>query len=75
MNKHTNKKTRCTKNYAMTAKEVAAIAGCSESYVKQVRANMVALQSPKAQLILSIDSVGMEGKSVLVQEIERIVKL
>jgi len=75
MVKYKNKKTRCTKKYQLTASEVADMAGCSESYVKKLRANLVDTKSQLARRVLGIDTIAEDGKNLLIQEIERIVKL
>jgi predicted transcriptional regulator len=75
MIKDKNKKSRCTKKYQLTAAEVADMAGCSESYVKKLRADLVDTKSPLARRVLAIDTIAEDGKSLLIQEIERIVKL
>lgn len=75
MNKHTNKKSRCTKKYLLTADEVRRMLGCSESYVKQVRLGKVNTDTPLAQLIIEVDNTATQTKSLFIQEIERIVKL
>lgn len=76
MGKYKNNKTRCTKNkYQLTSHEVAEIAGCSVSYVKKLRAGLVNDKSKLAQKVLSVDVIAQDGKSLLIQEIERIVKL
>lgn len=59
----------------MTAKQVANIAGCSESYVKQIRAEMVALTSLKAILVMEIDKTAEEANNLMISELTRIVKL
>lgn len=55
MSKDNNKKTRRPKKYRYTSKEVAAVLDCSDSYVKQVRAGIVELNSTLAQRILAVD--------------------
>lgn len=74
MAKYKNNKTRSTKKYAMTAKQVAEIARCSESYVKQLRTGSLPAITPKAMLVMEIDKVAEEGNNVMIQEIGRIVK-
>lgn len=75
MNKYITKKTRCPKNYTLSEIEVSILAGCSVSYVKKLRANTVNTKSRKAQQILAIDQIANDGKSLLIKEIERIVKI
>ena len=76
MNKDKNNKTRCTKNkYQLTAKEGAGIVGCSVSYVKKLRSGVVNMESKLAKKVLSVDTIAESGKSLLIEEIERIVKL
>lgn len=75
MIKDKRNKSRCTKKYQLTASQVADMAGCSESYVKKLRANLVDTKSQLAKRVLGIDSIAEDGKSLLIQEIERIVKL
>lgn len=75
MHKDKNKKTRCTKNYRLTASEVADLAGCSVSYVKKLRAGLVDQKSPLAQRVLAVDMMAEDGSNLLIKEIERIVKL
>ena len=74
MVKDTNKKSRCPKkNYVFTENEVAELAGCSVSYVKQIRVGQCSVSSPLAQKVLAIDKIADESKSALKEEIERIV--
>lgn len=76
MSKYKNNKTRCAKNkYLLTAREVADMVNCSESYVKQIRSGTVSLTTDKAVLVLEVDRILDEGKSLLIKEVERIVKL
>ena len=75
MIKYKNKKSRCTKKYQLTALEVADIAGCSVSYVKKLRAELVDNKSNLAKKVIDIDRIANDGKSLLIQEVERIVKL
>ena len=75
MTKDKNKKSRCTKNYQLTAREVAEMAGCSESYVKKLRARLVSIDTPLARQVLAIDILANHGKNALIREIERIVTL
>jgi predicted transcriptional regulator len=76
MSKDKNNKSRCTKNkYQLTAQEVAGIAGCSVSYVKKLRAGIVNMESDLAKKVLSVDTIAESGKSLLIKEIERLVKL
>lgn len=51
------------------------MANCSISYVKQLRVGLVDQNSALAQRVLEIDKIAEDGKSLLLQEIERIVKL
>lgn len=73
MDKDTRKKTRRTKNYVLTANEVAIMVGCSESYVKKLRTGVVAHNSPKAQAVLAVDKVVDDGKNLLISEVRRIL--
>lgn len=74
MAKDTNKKTRCPKkNYVLTEKEVAKIANCSVSYVKKIREGSVDISSPLSQRIAAIDETALESKTLLIQELERVV--
>lgn len=75
MSKDINKKTRSTKKYRLTSKEVADIVGCSTSYVKQLRTGAVDNKSALARRVQAVDIYANEGGSMLVKEIERIVKL
>lgn len=76
MRKDKNKKSRCPKKYNMTAKEVSKLVGCSVSAVQQIRiGNYVAPESLLAQRVLAIDEVANQSKSLLIQEIEKVVKL
>lgn len=75
MNKDKNKKTRCTKNYRLTASEVADIAGCSVSYVKKLRTGLVDQKSPLAQRVIAVDVLAEDGSNLLIKEIERIIKI
>lgn len=75
MNKDKSNKSRCTKNYQLTAKEVAELAGCSESYVKKLRARLVSIDTPLARQVLAIDLLANDGKNHLIREIERIVTI
>lgn len=76
MTKYTNIKSTCTKkSYMMTAKEVANMVGCSQSYVKQVREGRVNLDTPLVQRIVAIDAIGAEGKNLLIEEVKRLVKI
>lgn len=75
MSKDKNKKSRCPKNYQLTAAEVARIAGCSISSVKQIRVGTyIAMESSLAKRVLAIDKIAIQGKSLLIQEIERVVQ-
>lgn len=69
------KKSRCTKHYRFTAREVAQAVGVSESYVKKVRAGLVATNSHKSQQIIEIDTVLEYKSNKLLQEVERVVKI
>lgn len=75
MIKYKNKKTRCTKIYRFTAKEIADIAGISESYVKKIRLNPSIHTSSQAQQIIAIDETLQDGSDKLINEIKRIVQL
>ncbi len=70
------KKTTSTKNiYRYTSKEVADLVGCSESYVKQIRAGMIAnLNTKKAQEVLMVDELLDDNSNLLLQEVSRILK-
>jgi len=59
----------------LTAKEVAKLAGCSTSYVKQIRAGVCDLSTELAKRVLAIDEIADESKSLLIKEIEKTVKL
>lgn len=72
------KKSKGRKNYVLQAKEVADIANVSESYVKQVRTaetSGVAIKSEKAKTIQAIDVSAQQNKSILIQELKKIVNL
>jgi hypothetical protein len=75
MTKDKNKKSRCAKNYQLTAREVSEMAGCSESYVKKLRARLVSIDTPLARQVLAIDLLANDGKNALIREIERIVTI
>ena len=75
MTKDTKRKTRCPKNYTLSEVEVANLAGCSVSYVKQIRLGTCNLDTPLAKTVLEIDKIAIEGKSLLIQEIERVIQL
>lgn len=75
MSENTKIKSRCPKNYAFSEKEVSAISSVSVSYVKKLRAGLVSTKSAKAQRVLEIDKIANENKSLLIQEIKRIVKI
>jgi predicted transcriptional regulator len=75
MAKDTNKKSRCTKKYLLTAQGVADMIGCSTSYVKKLRAGIVDTKSPLARRVLAVDLLAEDGSNMLLKEIERIVKL
>lgn len=57
----------------LSEKEVAALAGCSITYVKKVRNGSVDIKSPLSLRIAAIDETAQEGKSLLIKEIERVV--
>jgi len=76
MSKYKNKKSRSAKNKAnhtLTAKEVAGIAGCSVSYVKQIRAGHVNAESALAKKVLAVDQLADGSKGLLVEEVKRIL--
>ncbi len=89
MSENTKLKTRCpkkdttstkkdislSKNYMFSETEVAKLANCSVSYVKKLRSGVVDTKSNLAQRVLAIDELANNSKSILIQEIERIVKL
>jgi predicted transcriptional regulator len=75
MSKDKNKKSRCPKNYAFSEKEVASISSVSVSYVKKLRSGNVSMKSAKAKRVLEIDQIANENKNLLIQEIQRIVKI
>lgn len=73
--KDTKEKTRCPKNYTLSEVEVAKLAGCSVSYVKKIRTAECSLNTPLAKRVLEIDKIAIEGKSLLIKEIERVIQL
>lgn len=76
MSKDTIKKTKRTKKYyRLTAEEVAELAGCSVSYVKKLRADLVSKNTPLAKQVLSIELLANDGHKAVIKEIERIVSL
>jgi len=75
MTKDKNNKSRCTKKYRLSAPEVAEMAGCSVSYVKQLRCGAVNNKSAMARQVIAIDLLANDGGNALVKEIERIVTL
>ena len=76
MNKDNVKKTKSTKKtFRYTSKEVADMAKCSVSYVKQIRCGAVDMKSDKARLVLAIDDILIEGNNQLLEEVERILNL
>jgi len=76
MNKDKEIKTKSTKkNYRYSSKEVAEMAKCSVSYVKQIRTGAVDLKSDKARLVLAIDDILIDGNNKLLEEVERILNL
>lgn len=76
MSKDTRKKTKRTKKYyRLTAEEVAELAGCSVSYVKKLRADLVSKNTPLAKQVLSIELLVNDGHKAVIKEIERIVSL
>lgn len=76
MAKYTKQKSRCPKKYDFTAKEVSALAGCSVSTVKQIRTcNYPNMKSPLALRVIAIDKIANNSKSLLIKEIEKVVKL
>lgn len=75
MTKDKNKKSRCPKKYRLTAREVSEMAGCSESYVKKLRARLVSIDTPLAREVLAIDLLANDGTNALIQEIERLIKI
>lgn len=76
MSKYTKQKTTCPKKFDLTAKEVASIAGCSVSTIKQIRAgNYPNLNTPLAKRVMALDSIANNSKSLLIKELEKVVKL
>lgn len=75
MVKDKNNKSRRTKKYQLTAEEVAKMADCSVSYVKKLRADLVDKRSDLAIRVTSIDTIANDGKNLLLQEVERLIKL
>lgn len=76
MSKDKVKKSKSTKKkYRYTSEEVAEMANCSVSYVKQIRCGAVDMKSDKARLVLAIDDILIEGNNKLLTEVERILKL
>ncbi|NCP83800.1 MAG: hypothetical protein GW823_02635 [Bacteroidetes bacterium] len=76
MSKDTNKKTRSPKkNYVLSEKEVAKLAGCSVTYVKKIREGSVDIKSPLSQRISAIDEIAFGSKNLLMEEIKRVVNL
>ncbi|MGY6521981.1 MAG: hypothetical protein ACXIUD_09650 [Mongoliitalea sp.] len=74
MSKDTRKKTKRTKKfYRLTAEEVAELAGCSVSYVKKLRAELVNTNTPLAKQVLAIELLSNDGHKAVIKEIERIV--
>ncbi|WP_143960264.1 hypothetical protein [Litoribacter populi] len=75
MTKDKNKKTRRTKkSYRFSAQEVAELVGCSVSYVKKLRAGVVAKDSPMAQKVLTVDQVADDSNSLLLNKLKGIIK-
>lgn len=71
------KKSKGRKNYPIEAKDVAAIANVSISYVKKVRTaetSGVNINTDKAQIIRQIDVVAEQNQSLLIQKLKEIVK-
>jgi hypothetical protein len=68
-------KSRRTKKYQLTAEEVAIMADCSVSYVKKLRADLVNKNTPLATRVTAIDTIANDGKNLLLQEVERLIKL
>lgn len=70
------KKTTSTKNiYRFTSREVADLVGCSESYVKQIRAGMIGnLTTKKAQEVLLVDEVLDDNSNKLLHAVSRLLK-
>lgn len=75
MIKDKNKKTRSTKKYRLTAQEVADMTGCSVSYVKKLRADLVSKNSPLARQVLAVELLAEDGGNALIKEIDRIITL
>lgn len=62
--------TKSPKKYRFSAKEVASMAGASESYVKKIRANKELF--PKTEMvrkILEMDQLLMDGSAALKNEL------
>lgn len=60
----------------MTAKEVSKLAGCSVSAVKQIRTGDYATpESSLAKRVLAIDQIANQSKSLLIKELQKVVKL
>jgi len=76
MDKDKEIKSKSTKKtYRYTSKEVAKMAKCSVSYVKQIRSGHVDTNSEKARLVLAIDDILIDGNNKLLEEVERILNL
>lgn len=73
------KKTKRPKNnYVLEASEVAELTGSSKSLVVKVRTadvSGVTTNGKKAKLILTIDAFAEQSKSLLIQEIKRVVNI
>lgn len=70
------KKTTSTKkSYRYTSKEVAIMCDCSESLVKKIRGGFIGnMKTEKVRLVLEVDTLLYDGSSMLLAEVERILK-
>lgn len=73
IDKDNQQKTRCTKRYRYTAKELADLTGVSESYVKKLRAGDANKDSDTARLIVAADVLLGQGSDKLLEELERVL--
>lgn len=72
------KKTKGRKNYVLEAEELAKYSRTSVSMVEKVRTAKkkgVEMRGRKALRILAVEQLAEESKSILIKELERIVKL
>ncbi len=58
-----------------SAEEVAQMAGCSISAVKQIRQGTYTSNTGLVERVEAIDEIAELNKSLLIEEIERVVKL